>query len=257
MKKNNQQGKISYFEYLALVFGFGIAGLALVYFGLGMLVHQNFLAEDFQEKFHFVTIRPMPPEKEVVAMRLSVRLEAETGEENEMLKIAGVEYSDRQNSPLSTQVYPGYTMTFDVVANSPEDPNPNQVPIFLYTILDEQEEEVFRTAEERIIAGETKFSKKITLPRDLDPGRYKLRIESKIGNNKYTEERYFEVEQSPVLALGSNFAKMISNLVSGIGWIVIVFILIFLSLVIFAIVERRIHSGQRHWDSPRAEKSSH
>ncbi len=62
-----------------------------------------------------------------------------------------------------------------------------------------------------------------------------------VDGQNHTEERYFLVETSPIIALKGDLANGISGFVSGLGWIAIVLVLLVFGLGIFAIVEYKIH----------------
>jgi len=157
------------------------------------------------------------------------------------LQISEINAVTVQGTELSTQVYPGYTMTFEVTVAALKGIEPGQPPVFVYSILDADEEEIYRDSEERKVSEGELFSKKITLPRELEPGKYKLRIEAIAGGYSVSEERYFYVQDNPIIALKSNMVGFISSFISDLGWIVMVLLLILLILIIFAIVEWRIH----------------
>lgn len=245
MKKKSQ--KKDHFLYLCIAATFGALVLMLVYLGMGLSVGNSFLANDLKQKCSFASFQPVEQTPvEIVDYETSITLEEiAADEEGQQLSVVAVSQADTEKSALSTQVYPGYTMTFDIVATSRDEIKTDQVPIFIYTIFDSNGKEILRVSEERIIQGRTEFSKRITLPRELEEGRYKLRIESFVDGQNYTEERYFLVQTSPIIALKGDLTNGISGFVSGLGWIAIILVLVVFALGIFAIIEYKIHHRGR------------
>lgn len=172
------------------------------------------------------------------------------------LRISEIDAVRVQGTDLGTQVYPGYAMSFEVTVASFKGADSGRKPIFVYSILDSNGEEVYRVAEERDVAQGQVFSKKIVLPSDLEPGKYKLRIEAIVGEFSVSEERYFQVEESPIISFKSNVIDLATGLFSDLGWIVIIAILILLILIILAIVEWRIHQSREALSCPWPRNNS-
>ena len=146
-----------------------------------------------------------------------------------------------QGADLSVQAYPGSTMKFEITVESFEESESGQIPIFNYSVLNSQGEEVYRDSEERTVQGGDVLSKEIILPQNLEPGRYKLRIEAVFDGFSVSKERHFYVKDKPVIAFQENFVGVISNFISSLGWMILALLLVLLILIIFAIVEYKIH----------------
>lgn len=122
-----------------------------------------------------------------------------------------------QNDELNTRIYPGYTMSFDVAVVSAHTSG-QAPPIFVYSILDQDDKLVHKVAEEREMIQDNVFTKKITLPREIKPGIYKLNIEAIVGEQTIIQQQTFEVEESPVLALKNTTKSLLAGLLEQTRW---------------------------------------
>lgn len=153
--------------------------------------------------------------KEKVAINISI--------ENIIVEVA-------QNNELSTKIYPGYTMSFDVAVVSAHTSG-QESPIFVYSIFDQDNRLVHKVAEERELALGNVFTKKITLPKDIKPGSYKLNIEAIVGEQTIVQQQMFEVEESPVLALKNTTKSLLANLLEQTRWWFVMVIIIALIIL--------------------------
>jgi hypothetical protein len=156
-----------------------------------------------------------------------------------MFEISNLSFvSDGQVSELSTKIYPGYTISFDVAVVSS---NAGQ-QIFVYTILDKQWNEVLCFSEERKATGENVFTKKIALPQDLPLGEYKLRVEAIVGDSSTIQEQYFYVEESPVVNLQANIKHKSAALLGRASLMITGSIFIFTLALLFVIIKHQKNS---------------
>ena len=147
--------------------------------------------------------------------------------------------SSSQDTSLSTKIYPGYTVSFDVAVVSSSNV---ENPTFIYSILNGQGEEVHHSSEQEDVSGKNVFTKKITLPQDLPLGKYKLRVEAIVGDSKTIQEQYFHVEESPMANFQSNIKEKSTLLVARAGLVIIFFVFIVSLIVFLIVIKRQKHS---------------
>ena len=143
---------------------------------------------------------------------------------------------------ISTKIYPGYTMSFDVAIVSGFSQKQESI-FFEYSIIDQDDKVVYSIAEETQIPGGNVFTKKMTLPGNLEPGTYKLRIKSTVEDQSMIQEQFFEVQQSPVVTLEKNTKYFLASFFEEsnglfLGGLITGFLIVIFSAIFFVMHKR-------------------
>lgn len=153
-----------------------------------------------------------------------------------------------QGGELSTNIYPGYTMSFEVAVISAHTSEQNP-PIFVYSIFDQNDNLVHKVAEEKKVTQGNVFTKKITLPRNIKPGIYKLNIEAIVGEEIIIQQQSFEVEESPVLALKNTTRSLLTSpLEQTRGWFMAMIVIALIALMVGTVMLYKKHHVEPHSD---------
>ncbi|MEA2007152.1 MAG: hypothetical protein U9O20_03275 [Patescibacteria group bacterium] len=159
-------------------------------------------------------------------------------EKNLGLVLSNIVVEKGTESPVSTKIYPGYTMSFDVaiVSGFADEQEP---VMFEYSVIDDNDEMIYSIGEQRKIGKENVFTKRMTLPSDIEPGTYKLRIKSVIDEQSMTQEQFFEIEQSPVVTIKESGKYVLVTLVTENSWffggMIVSFLIIFFFVGVFVV----------------------
>ena len=155
------------------------------------------------------------------------------------LAISNFKIASMDHGQLETKVYPGYNMSFDVAVISGFS-EPQKPVMFEYSVINDEGQIVYQITEQRQIEGENVFTKKMMLPRNIEPGMYRLRIISTAQGKEIVREQHFEIEPSPIIKMKESNQAVLAGLFGQDSWLLgIMVIIVLVTAIIIGIAVLR------------------
>jgi len=90
-----------------------------------------------------------------------------------------------------------------------------------YSLINQDNKIVGQYFDEVVLSDGLILEKIISLPLDLELGKYKIRVSVTVDNTTVSQEYYFMVKDKPILKVGANMYISYNDFVSNLGWLFI------------------------------------
>ncbi|NTV41653.1 MAG: hypothetical protein HGA61_05310, partial [Candidatus Moranbacteria bacterium] len=137
-----------------------------------------------------------------------------------------------------SKVFRGQDLQFELILSNKEriSTNVDKVYNLEYDVLDKTNAVVFAVQATEKIPGNV-LEKNLLLPTGLPDGNYKIRATLSAGNNILTSEKNFTFSDMPIFNLGGGFTATYCQVVSAIGWLLIISLLLLIIFLLMFLIE--------------------
>jgi len=155
---------------------------------------------------------------------------------------AGIQLSVEVKNPNDV-AYPGKELSVETKIKRDEGVEPFSSEL-RYWIVDENYNEVFQISDQVFVDGNKTIEKKLTVPRLLKPGKYKVLVDISRNGTLIVAEDSFLLKEVPLANLGGGMVITAIQLMDNLSWFILWLWLLLIIFLLFLSLE--------YWESRRA-----